>query len=272
MKLGSRILRTLAAADDRTLAAFLRANLDGRRAALCFHRVSAERGKLAMPAEEIDRLILLLLECASGLTVSFDDGYRDSAEYVLSRAPHFPRVEWLYFVCPEKQELRAGFRWDAPGAREDESVDLDAENRRADLRAAGGGLAELEVVRSVQRLPNVVLGNHTNVHQRPALMEPDQFAEECRRSRRDFERLFGPQLHFAFPYGVPGVDFGSEHVAELRDFVIWSTEPRPFPARERRPGAVLPRFAVDGSRTWKETAVHIALHAMRTRLRPEERP
>ena len=36
-----------------------------------------------------------------------------AADYVLSRAPLFPGIEWLYFVCPEKTEHRTGFDWDA---------------------------------------------------------------------------------------------------------------------------------------------------------------
>jgi hypothetical protein len=269
---GNQILRMLAAADERVLLGCLRDHLAGRSAALCFHRIGEPRGKLRMPAEEIDRLIQFVLAAAGGLTVSFDDGYRESAEYVLQRAPEFPQVEWLYFVCPEKLELRAGYRWDVPGSAQDAPVDLAGENRREDLRAAGRDLAGIEEVLRVQRLPNASLGNHTNVHFRPALMREDQFAEECARSKRHFERLFGPQRHFAFPFGVPGVDFGPEHMDELRalgDFLVWSTEPRPFQPRERRPGTPLPRFAVDGSRTWKETAAHIALHAVRTRLLAE---
>lgn len=235
-------MRTLAIADERTLSRALRANLAARRLALCFHRVGPPSDKLWMPAAEIDRLIGFLGDVAP-LTVCFDDGYRDGAEYVLSRAARFAQVEWLFFVCPRKTELRA----------------------EADL-------AELDLCRAIQRLPNAALGNHTNRHERPTLgRSADDFAE----SKRDFERLFGPQLHFAIPFGVPGVDFTRRHVEELRalgDFLIWSTEPRPFHARERRSGAVLPRFAVDGTRTWKETAVHIALHALRSRIAGEVRP
>ena len=248
MKLASQVLRALSAADERTLLSSLRSNLGELRAALVFHRVSEERSKLGMPAEEIDRLIRFLLEAQGRLTVSFDDGYRDSADYVLSRALLFPQVEWLYFVCPEKTELRTGFEWDAQ---------------------AGEKLAPIELCREIQRLPNAALGNHTNAHQRAASMTEEQYRAEIEASLRDFQRLFGPQLHFAFPFGVPGEDFSADHVDELRaqgDFLIWSTEPRPFHPRERRAGAVLPRFAVDGTRTWKETAVHIALHALRARL------
>jgi len=292
VKLSEQILRVLSAADGRTLSKWLRRGLGGRRIALCFHRVADRRRprelipKASMPAGEIDRLIELLLQ-ACKLTVSFDDGYRDSAEYVLSRAPRFADVEWLYFVCPEKTERRAGFRWDLAETRPELSaesvmfgpVDLAGENSRAELLRLAAEpafeLASLDTCRQIQRLPNAALGNHTNLHHRPTLLTAEQFAAECAASTRDFERLFGPSRHFAFPFGVPGVDFSGDHVAALRrlgDFLLWSTEPRPFHARERRAGAVLPRFAVDGTRSWKETAVHIALHCLRTMLSSEARP
>ena len=59
---------------------------------------------------------------------------------------------------------------------------------------------------------------------------------------------------------------GSER-SVARMFEIWSTEPRPYRPAERGRGAVLPRFAVDGTRTWKECVVHIALQSIRSRLR-----
>ena len=244
--ISSRILRTLSLADPAMLARSLRANLGGRRLALCFHRVGAAKDKLWMPATEIDRLIGFLVDAAGALTVCFDDGYRDGAEYVLSRAPRHAQIEWLFFVCPQKTEAH-----DEPD------------------------LAELELCRAIGQLPNAALGNHTNLHQRPTLLLREQSREEFARSMRDFQRLFGAQRHFAIPFGVPHADFAGEHVEQLRalgDFLIWSTEPRPFHARERRPGALLPRFAVDGTRTWKETAVHIALHALRSRIAGEVRP
>ena len=98
-------------------------------------------------------------------------------------------------------------------------------------------------------------------------MAPEACRAEYAASLRDFARLFGPARHFAFPYGIPEVDFGAAHVAMLRELgrmQLWSTEPRPYAAREREAGAVLPRFAVDGTRTWRTTAAHIALHALRT--------
>jgi hypothetical protein len=285
--LSARILEALSAADDRVLAALLRAGLGARLVARA-RRPGELNPKLAMPEEEVDRLIRFLLESARRddrwLTVCFDDGYREAAEYVLSRAPRYPEVEWLFFVCPEKTERQVGYRWDlaeASGARFDEvesivhaPADPSCENLRGDLRGlacdARFELADVDLCRRLQSLPNVHLGNHSNAHVRPALLDPDRFRTEWKKSNADFRRLFGELRHVAFPFGVPGLDFDARHVDALRGmgrFEIWSTEPRPFHRDERGPSAVLPRFAVDGMRSWKESVVHVALHAVRTRMR-----
>jgi hypothetical protein len=295
---GTQLFKVFCAADERSLARMLRASLGDRRVALCFHRVAEHRRegellpKLTMPPAEIDRLIQFLLETTGRsnrwLTVSFDDGYLDSAEYILSRAPKLPDVEWLFFVCPEKTERQAGFRWDLAETRRraesglDEDgiifapVDLSSENLRSELvrlaREPEFRLADVETCRRIQQLANAALGNHTNVHHLPVLLAREQYRAEYQASMRDFQRLFGPPAHFAFPFGVPEQDFFAEHVDAIRGlgrFLIWSTEPRPFHAAERSRGAVLPRFAVDGTRTWREIAAQIAIHALRTRFRGE---
>lgn len=282
----------LASSSQSALAALLRGALGGRRVALCFHRVSDTRRpgelvpKLTMPAAQIDALIRFLLDAARRddrwLTVTFDDGYRDAAEYVLSRAPLFPSIEWIWFVCPQKTERQVGFRWDLAEVSGDPGsilapLDRRLENFRCELRAVARrpefALADLATCRQIQALPNVVLGNHSNVHHR---MPAESCRAEYESSFDDFRRLFGePARHFAFPYGIPGVDFDRPHVDALRSlgrFAIWSTEPRPYAAVERERGAVLPRFAVDGTRTWRETAAHIALHALRVRGARESYP
>ena len=293
---GTQLIKVFCAADERALARMLRASLGDRRVALCFHRVAERRRegellpKLTMPPAEIDRLIQFLLETKGRsnrwLTVSFDDGYLDSAEYILSRAPKFPEVEWLFFVCPEKTERQVGFRWDLAETRRraesglDEDgiifapVDLSSENLRSELvrlaREPEFRLADVEMCRRIQQLANAALGNHSNVHHRPALLAREQYRAEYQASMRDFQRLFGPPAHFAFPFGVPEQDFFAEHVDAIRGVgrcLIWSTEPRPFRAMELWRGAVLPRFAVDGTRTWREIAAQIAIHALRTRFR-----
>lgn len=273
------------------LRGLLRVALGDRSVALCLHRV-AERPRpedrlpdMTISPSRLDALLGLLLSARAPserwLTVCFDDGYLDSAEYIASRAPRFPFVEWLFFVCPEKVERQAGFRWDLVdrSTRPDEvervlfsEVDLRGENERADLRAsasrAGFRLADVATCRALARLPNVTLGNHTNVHHKPVLLRPDQVAPELKESTRDFTRLFGPPAHFAIPFGTPAIEFDARYVVALRaigDFVIWTTEARPFEASERRPGAVLPRFPIDGTRSARQTALLIALYAARYR-------
>ena len=154
--LRARILTLVGGLDPARLAHLLRRSVGGSRLALCFHRAGAVRRegellpKLTSPAAEIDALIEFLLRAAGRtdpwLTVAFDDGYREAAEYVLDRAPLFPRVEWLFFVCPQKTERGVGFRWDLAEVRRradasfdadaelEAPVDLSAENLRDDLR------------------------------------------------------------------------------------------------------------------------------------------
>ena len=293
--LKSVALKMLSARDERTLAALLRLSLGPRHLSLCLHRVATVRreqeliSNLTMAPAEIDRLVEFLQESARRadrwLTICFDDGYRDAAEYILSRAPRFPQIDWIFFVCPEKLERRVGFRWDlvevlrGEGAtidREDvifSPVDIATENTRQDLRRVGAdprfALADMELCRQIQRLPNGAVGNHTNVHHRAMALGLEECRSEFQRSTDDFRRLFGEPRHFAFPFGVPGVDFDHRHLAALRrigDFHVWSTEPRPYDVAEREKGTALPRFAIDGTLTWKETAAHIALRSLRSRV------
>ena len=85
-----------------------------------------------------------------------------------------------------------------------------------------------------------------------------------------FARLFGPQRHFAFPFGSPKTYFSSRQVRQLRGlgaFLIWSPEARPFRLDERRPGAVLPRFTIEGARPAAQVASMIAARSMSFRAR-----
>lgn len=295
-----RLLRSIGYAaggllPEPLLRAFARRAIGERNVALCLHRVAIRRpgewlSECAIAPAELDALIAFMRSLRPGvggwLTVSFDDGYEDAARYILSRAPWLQDVEWLFFVCPRRLEQQVGFRWDLVEHRLrcGEAVDPDGlmwappdvsgEHAREDLRAVAAlpryRLADLALCRELQRLPNVELGNHTNGHFRQTLLSPEQVEEECQASARDFTRLFGPQEHFAFPFGVPRLDFDDRHVAALRAqgsrFLIWSTESRPYAPSERRPGAVLPRFAIEGS-SWRRAAHLIALRALRSRLR-----
>jgi peptidoglycan/xylan/chitin deacetylase (PgdA/CDA1 family) len=271
--------------------------LTGRRLALCLHRVAevtpvhATHPELFERPSTLDALIGLLLSTRRGphqgwLALTFDDGYEDAVRYVASRAREFPGVEFLIFVCPEKAERRAGFRWDlaeralARGVpRERVYQELDApfalsENARPELLALGDldgyRLATVEALQEVARLPNVTLGNHTNLHAPATQLSLEVAREEYRRSTADFQRLFGPARHFAFPFGTPGVHFDHRHVAllrELGDPVLWTTEARAYAPTERAPKAVLPRVPVDGRLGSDSLAGLIAAHELNHRMK-----
>lgn len=287
-RLGSRI-------PEARLRPLLRAWLRDWRVALCLHRVAEARRasdlepQLTITPQTLDALLELLLSARPDderwLSVAFDDGYADAARYVESRAERFAQVEFLFFVCPEKSERQAGFRWDLAERRAaagdaaardamSDPFEPGAENERPDLRELGRrpefALADPDALRALGRLPNVTLGNHTDGHQQATRLPLAQVREEYRRSHASFERLFGPQTQFAFPFGTPGEDFDERHVAALRelgDFLIWSTESRPYAASERRPGAVLPRYAVDGTWSPASIAFWIAARAALHRVR-----
>lgn len=253
--------------------------------ALCMHRVGVpapdDRADMTCRPETLDAVVDALLATrprarAPWLTVTFDDGYLDAVEYVRSRAPRYPGVEWLLFVCPEKAERGAGFRWDVPGwpaERAKDAVDVEQENARPELLAAGRApatrVATVEELRALRALPNVTLGNHTNTHALQTRLAPEQARAEYARSVAAFERLFGPHRQFAYPFGTPHHEVGEAHVRLLwtfGDFDVWTTERRPYAAAERAAGAPLPRFSPRGS--WGAGAIvaWMAVHALRWRL------
>jgi peptidoglycan/xylan/chitin deacetylase (PgdA/CDA1 family) len=252
-------------------------SVTGVDVALCLHHVSRRhRDELTMPAHELDAFLERAAQIQNGgrsrwLTVSFDDGYLDAWHYVMTRARRFPNLDWLFFVCPAKSEHQTGFRWDLVDD-DDSPRDLRIENHRADLKSAvqlsDTHLATVEQCRALRIFENVHLGNHTNCHFRSTALPLTMALEELEQSHADFERLFGPEEHFAFPFGQ-GTDFDERHVESIRrtrDAVIWSTVPRPFLAAHRSPGAVLPRFGVDGGWTASQLAFLIAVRTLRARI------
>lgn len=284
------------------LRQLLRVALEGYGVSLCLHRVLPTtrptdwQPGLNMPPAELDRLIELLVWSQPGradrwLSITFDDGYADSAAYIRSRAPSFPEVDFTFFVCPGKLEARAGFRWDlaeeamkagqpreAAVALTGAPVEVSTENERAELRAVAAlpdyALATVDEARELTRLPNVQLGNHTNLHLSAMQLPDTTVRDDYAGSKAQFERLFGPLQTFAFPYGTPVHHFGPRHVEllhELGQFEIWTTEARPYQPWERKPGAVLPRFPVDGSRSASELAGWIAARSMDFRVRGKKR-
>jgi hypothetical protein len=247
---------------------------------VCLHHVSRRsRDELTVSAKELDTFV----ECASRiehdghgrwLTISFDDGYEDAWHYIATRARRFSSVEWLLFVCPKKVESQSGFRWDLDLDDDDSPRDSAFENERDDLRSvvhlSDTHLATIEQCRFLRLYDNVRLGNHTNCHFRVSSLPIQDAVAELLQSRRDFERIFGLEEHFAFPFGGPGVDFNEHHLEVLRssgDALIWSTTGRPYHEGHRGPGAVLPRFAVDGRWSASQMAFWIAMRSLRARAR-----
>lgn len=272
--------------------------LDGLELSLCLHRVLPQpratdwQPGLSIPSAELEALIDELLRARSGpakgwLTITFDDGYRDAGQWLEANAWRFPDVEFLFFICPEKSERRAGFRWDLveerlkAGVGRDEALglmapvpDVEGENARVELRSlvelADYPLSTVEELRALQRLPNVQLGNHTNLHLSSTKFPDEVVKADFERSTKQFEALFGPLKHFAFPFGTPKHHFAERHVAWLRalgTFPIWTTESRPFRSAERGPSAVLPRFPVDGRRDAASLAGWIAARSLDFRVR-----
>ena len=258
------------------------------------HRVAARpRGSdwqkgLSMPAHELDELIELLLTAGPArLSVTFDDGYRDAAGYLRSRAPRFPSVDFTNFICPEKVEARAGFRWDlveeslkrqeprdAALALLRAPTDVAKENSRPELRALTGiedyALSTVDELKELTATPNVRLGNHTSLHLSSTNSPDDVVKADFERSTATFTRLFGAPTQFAFPFGTPRFHFQQRHVDWLRalgDFPIWTTEARPYRLVEFGTRAVLPRFPVDGSKDATTLAGWIAVRSLDFRAR-----
>ena len=290
--LDSWIRRTGRFAPRPVLRQALASGLGALEVSLCLHRVGTSRRstdfqpELTIPPAELDALIELLRDSrprshTRWLTVTFDDGYADAASYLESRAGRFPDVGFIFFVCPEKTERAAGFRWDlveqgaSTMADFHETLEVETENARPELTALAAlppyrlaTVAECQAL--VARHPNVLLGNHTNAHFKQTLLTLEQAAREYDRSSETFRRLFGPEQHFAFPFGTPGHEFSQAHVDLLRargDFLIWSTERRPSAADERKPRAVLPRFPIRGDWSARELALWILARAVLFRTR-----
>jgi hypothetical protein len=265
---------------------------------LALHRVHVGRRRhgelmpwLSIAAQELDDLVEVLTStrprtAGAPLTVSFDDGYLDAVDYVRSRAARRGDVEWLVNVCPEKILHRVGFRWDAyerlGGQRTLAAMrrfvervgHIDVENQRAELRGLADhsdfALATREMCVELRRMPNVHLGDHSNVHLPAKDLGEDDLRREARRSRSLFEELFGEVEHYALPFGTRGRHWTEREravLAEEHDTLLWSTEPRPYAPADRTRGAMLPRFSIVGTWTLQQTLGVMITSTLRARLR-----
>ncbi len=244
---------------------------DGFHVALCLHRVLPEhRADVTMPGlvhteEEIDLLLKCFERHPERITMTFDDGYDDAREFIQSRAPEHPDVQWIFMICPEKTIRRRSFPWDdwMVDGYDESSRDFfrswEEHARRKSDRARGVATrADLEPYRlatadqchELAELPNVELGNHTDNHYAMAWLTPAEVDREIRDSHERFVEEFGPCDHFAFPFGAaPRVyDEHVERATELINSTIWTIENQPVPADQAASVTVRPRFAWDSTR------------------------
>ncbi len=278
---------------EELLVRLIRTAIGDRQLALCFHRVAERRradtcSEVTTTAATLDRLLALLAKVQPSrrqLTVTFDDGYASAADYIKSRAPRFGQVDWLFFVCPQKTERQAAFRWDAYEVLRHRSphnaprlasflterLDPLAENTRADLLEAARfpehRLATVDECRALVELPNVALGNHSNAHLPFSALDPWLLRADLDASFADFRRLFGRCRDFAIPFGTPGLAFSPSQVDGIRqrfEGIIWTTQARPFDPQERVPHALLPRLAPSGNWSARRMAGWIAVKALQT--------
>jgi hypothetical protein len=277
------------------LRAFLRESLRDLDIALYLHRVAEQHREsdqtrgLTIKGSALDIVLDELQRLAPGTrtTCTFDDGYADAAEYLDSRAPRFPKLYFVYNLCPEKTVNRAGFRWDLHEHKRihqenvgniDEflyqAADITTENTRAELKLLADAplfrLATVEEVKALTRHANVSLGNHSNCHFPLARLNDADAQRELQASRAQFEAHFGPMKHFAFPFGYPGVHFGKREVALLREAgaeYIWCTRESPYARSWQQPGAVLPRIQLLGTWSVKHMLLWIAQRAAVYRVR-----
>lgn len=293
----SRLVRTLSKLPASTLASLFWRVAGERNLALCLHRVHDDERRegemqpwLSIDARTLDALVDALASERHGragrLTLTFDDGYRDACRYIESRAPRYPDVEFLFFVCTEKIVQRRGFRWDSYELRR-ESASWTALQRHllaymapleegsvAELAGLADhplfALATVEECERLRRFPNVRLGNHSDHHLCMSSLSLDELRLEVRRSVETFCAVFGATTDFAFPFGTPGLHFEPVHarvVAEETGCVLWSTEPRPFASGERTPGSVVPRVPVLGTWTMTELLAGLVTTALKARTR-----
>lgn len=283
-------LRTMATAMPSSLVQRLAMRLIGDAdIALCFHRVGGadDRASMLLPelchdAEVIDDFIRWFAPISGTLTMSFDDGYADAAQYVLDRAPQHPDVRWHFHICPHKTIDRHGFPWDDWIEQPDHGPEIDflmawkalVDNARPEAAGSPGGadrahcrLATVEECRALAALPNVELGNHTDRHLPSAWLSPGELADEITTSHERFSSVFGPAAHVALPFGAePWVtEDNVRTVLDTVDCQIWTIGSSP-PIDHDRLGSRFAMRSTDGTAKCSAlvTAVRCRLAVRRT--------
>lgn len=261
--------------------------------ALCLHRVGPTglASQTLMPElchdpGDIDAILDVFRRIESRLTMAFDDGYADAAEYVLDRAPRHPEVDWRFMLCPQKTIDRRGFPWDdwiadeRVGDVDDFLLDWQAAHDSDPARAAGsvGGaerepfrLATIEECRELALLDNVRLGNHSDRHLPSVWLKGDELADEIRMSNERFVGAFGAVTDFAFPFGtMPWVSPDDVRIAlDTVEGDVWTIGSRAVVSDPR----VRPRFSMrstDGSPKGVVLVIAVRCFLARRRRRSTE--
>ena len=149
--------------------------------------------------------------------------------------------------------------------------DLRTENAREDLRRVAADpqfrIATVDRLRALGGIPDVSIGNHTNCHFELSLLPPNEARVELDRSGASFERLFGRQRHFAFPFGHGFFD--ECHVQLLRslgDSVLWGTGKSPYVPADAATSGLRPRVGIDGPAESRGATAVIAGRSLATRV------
>lgn len=277
---------------EKLVALIYRFCTSGFSIAICLHRVSNERRQSdpyppnTIETEKLDKIIKIISPFYENntetLTLTFDDGYQDSYDYIKKNAPMHPHIEWIFFVCPEKIEKQVGFRWDAyenldPKEKSEISFSQfisrtnhdEKENEQSCLKRIAQmdayKIASYDDCKALTEITNTKLGNHTNSHLKLTTFNRDNAKSELDNSFSLFNKLFQKAEHFAFPFGTPKREYTQQHVDiinQSNDVFLWSTFSAPYKSQERQRGKVLPRFAIFGTWSAKMILLIISLKTL----------
>lgn len=258
--------------------------------ALCLHRVAVDNRRQSDPYPpatiEENKLIQLLdfleniyKDSKNSFFVTFDDGYLDGVQFTKKFASKYPNGIFILFICPEKIQLQAGFRWDLYEEKQlnasvkltkylNENLDIESENNRSELKEIYQNpkfqLASVEDIKIAANQPNVHIGNHSNCHFNFCNLPNGIWQKEISNSFDNINRVFGKTDYFAFPFGTPKTQFLDEqadYIQEKFKVSVWSTEPG-FISREN-PKLVKRRFAISGDQSLQSLKITFLLYGLK---------
>ena len=231
--------------------------------AICLHRITdsdSDRTKnpLTITSKTLKELLSSLNRIACGsdvgkLTITFDDGYMESLEFIQKNQSNYPNLSWIYFICPEKSIKNEGFEWDPP-------------NKKAEL-------SSIERCFSAHKKHSIKIGNHTNSHRSISTLSNDEIINEIQLSIKKLKDHNIDHTDFAFPYGYPNVHFTesqstlikNEYSRHSIDVSLWSTEPYPYPAKSNP--IIIPRIPILGTEDSTSSLSKILMQSIKLKIR-----